>query len=259
MIIFLTAAIPAGSNETVSTDVFRNTSAVLMCPIPLPTVRSLYTVIWEQIVDSTAIQLMNSRQYTISQDNRTLSVPILNSTDQRVFRCRVNLRRCSVTQRCELNSIMGPFMKFRVLGKICILIITVIMIMLIYSERSAITVPPSSQAITNGDTAIFHCNAKGSNISVRWIFNGLSCGPDSCGRDGIFISRTQSGRNSNLFMIITTLEIRTGEFRSVTMRNTIQCIVKQNLDFSSLRGDDINVTSTLTINLSKYHYVGNES
>ena len=104
-------------------------------------------------------------------------------------------------------------------------------------------VSPSSQTVANGDTAIFHSNARGSNISVRWIFNGSPCGPDSCEQNGISINRTERV-NNNSFMINSTLEISTGE---LIMENyTIQCIVEQNLTSSSLRGDNIDITITLS-------------
>ena len=104
-------------------------------------------------------------------------------------------------------------------------------------------ISPSSQTVANGDTAIFHCNARGSNISVRWIFNGSPCSPDSCEQNGISINRTERV-NNNSFMINSTLEISTGE---LIMKNyTIQCIVEQNLVSSSLRSDNINITFTLS-------------
>ena len=115
-------------------------------------------------------------------------------------------------------------------------------------------VSTSSQTVANGDTAIFHCNARGSNISVRWIFNGSPCGPDSCEQNGISINRTERV-NNNTFMINSTLEISTGELIMKTY--TIQCIVEQNLVSSSLRSDNINITFTLSaylqeLNLGKW-------
>ena len=104
-------------------------------------------------------------------------------------------------------------------------------------------VSPSSQTVANGDTAIFHCNARGSNICVRWIFNGSPCGHDSCEQNGISINRTERV-NNNTFMINSTLEISTGEL--ITENYTIQCIVEQNLVSSSLRSDYINITFTLS-------------
>ena len=107
-------------------------------------------------------------------------------------------------------------------------------------------VSPSSQTVANGDTAIFHCNARGSNISVRWIFNGSPCGPDICEQNGISINRTER-INNNSFMINSTLEISTGELNIIIMENyIIQCIVEQNLTSSSLRGDNIDITITLS-------------
>ena len=84
----IAAAIPTLSNQTVSIHAFCNTSAMLICPIPLPTVRSNYTIIWEQLVDSTPIPLMNDSElgrYILHQDNRTLSILVMDSTDERVF------------------------------------------------------------------------------------------------------------------------------------------------------------------------------
>ena len=49
-------------------------------------------------MDSTPIPLMNdleSGRYILSQDNKTLSVLISNSTDRMVFRCKVIMQRCS--------------------------------------------------------------------------------------------------------------------------------------------------------------------
>ena len=107
-------------------------------------------------------------------------------------------------------------------------------------------VSPSSQTVANGDTAIFHCNARGSNISVRWVFNGSPCSRDSCEQNGISINRTERV-NNNSFMINSTLEISTGELNIIIMENyTIQCIVEQNLTSSSLRRDNINITITLS-------------
>ena len=104
-------------------------------------------------------------------------------------------------------------------------------------------VSPSSQTVLNGDTAIFHCNARGNNISVRWIFNGSPCGLESCEQNGISINRTERV-NNNSFMINSTLEISTGEL--IMGNYTIQCIVEQNLTSSSLRSDNINITITLS-------------
>ena len=112
-------------------------------------------------------------------------------------------------------------------------------------------VSPSSQTVANGDTAIFHCNARGSNISVRWIFNGSPCGPDSCEQNGISINRTERV-NNNTFMINSTLEISTGEL--ITENYAIQCIVEQNLVSSSLRSDYINITFTLSAYLQVINF-----
>ena len=97
---------------------------MLMCPIPLPSEHSLYTIHWVQIVDSVSMQLMNdseSRRVMFSPDNRTLSVLITNSTDDRIFQCRVILRRCSNSHLCSHSfHFVGPFMETRVLGKFII-------------------------------------------------------------------------------------------------------------------------------------------
>ena len=129
--------------------------------------------------------------------------------------------------------------------------VTVIILDLLFLERSAITVtvPPSLQTIAIGDTAIFQCNARGSNISVEWVLNGSSCQADGCEQNGISINTTQR-ISGNTYMINTTLEIRTGElhFFITQKRNcTIQCIVEQNLVSSSLKGDSIDFNITLTL------------
>ena len=51
-------------------------------------------------------------------------------------------------------------------------------------------------------------------------------------------------------MAISFLEIRTGELHSVIVEKTnytIQCIVKQNLDYSSLEANDVNITIIFTV------------
>ena len=115
------------SSETILTDVFLDTYAMLTCPIPLPT---LYTIIWEQIVDLIRIELMNgteSREYVLCQDNRTLSVLISDSIDQRAFQSKLRMQRCSLPENCQWE-VTGPLMKVRVLGKL----ISVIGIVLMY-------------------------------------------------------------------------------------------------------------------------------
>ena len=55
------------------------------------------------------MQLMNdteSREYVLSQDNRTLSVLISDSIVQRTFQCK-----------CQ-SEVIGPLMKVRVLGRL---------------------------------------------------------------------------------------------------------------------------------------------
>ena len=106
------------ANETIMTDVFLDAYAMLTCPIPLPT---LYTIIWEQVtVDSHRMQLMNdteSREYVLSQDNRTLSVLISDSIDQRAFQYKLKMQRCSLPENCQWE-VTGPLVKVRVLGKL---------------------------------------------------------------------------------------------------------------------------------------------
>ena len=74
-------------------------------------------------MDSTPIQLMNDSEsdgYILSQDNKTLSVSVPNSTDQRVFQCKLYLQQCSSydPQRCQSLSVEGPLMEINVLGKL---------------------------------------------------------------------------------------------------------------------------------------------
>ena len=96
---------------------------MLICPIPLPTVRSHYTLIWEQLLDSTLIPLMNDSEsgiHILSQGNRTLTILVLNSTDQMVFRCKLNLRQCSPSrpELCLESDVEGPFMEINVLSEL---------------------------------------------------------------------------------------------------------------------------------------------
>ena len=72
-------------------------------------------------MDSVPIQLMNnseSRGHILSKDNRTLFVQVLNSTNHRIFRCKMKMRLCSIMLCGLLDDIMGPLMELHVLGKI---------------------------------------------------------------------------------------------------------------------------------------------
>ena len=118
--MLIAAMIPNVSNQTISNDVLRNTYAMLTCPIPLPTLRSLYTIIWEQIEVLGPIRIIEnseSRRYMLSLNNKTLSVLISNITDQWLFRCTLKFRRCSYLLRCKFINITGPLMRINMLGK----------------------------------------------------------------------------------------------------------------------------------------------
>ena len=69
-----------------------------------------------------SIPLMNdleSGRYILSQDNKTLSVLISNSTDWMVFQCKVIMQRCSDPQRCPLDTIIvGLHMEVLIISKI---------------------------------------------------------------------------------------------------------------------------------------------
>ena len=117
-------------------------------------------------------------------------------------------------------------------------------------ERSEITLAPSSQIVTHGESATFKCNADGSYISIRWIFNGSTCDDNGCEHNGVVVNMTRS-LDANNSKINSTLEIRTGKLHSVIMEKknyTCQCNVEQNLNSSSLKGHGINETATLTVN-----------
>ena len=103
--------------------------------------------------------------------------------------------------------------------------------------------------VTHGESATFKCNAEGSYISMRWIFNGSTCDDNGCEHNGVIVNMTRS-LDVNNSKINSTLEIRTGKLHSVIMEKknyTCQCIVEQNLNSSSLKGHDINETAILTV------------
>ena len=86
---------------------------------------------------------------------------------------------------------------------------------------------------------------------MRWIFNELTCGTDSCGHNGISIKMPNDNINS---VINTTLEIRTGELHSSIMEKqdyNIQCIVEQNLQCSTLMTNDVVIIVELTVDPGK--------
>ena len=94
---------------------------MLVCPIPLPSDHNLYDIQWKQIVDSVSVQVTNDSEsgFMLSADNTRLFVLLSNSTDERIFRCKINLQRCSIIRLCaEKFIVMGPFMDIRVLGKL---------------------------------------------------------------------------------------------------------------------------------------------
>ena len=84
---------------------------MLTCPIRLPSDSSLYRIQWEEFIGSVSIQLRNDSNHVISPDNTTLSV-LISSNDQRVFKCTVNLQRCSGISHCSqaVFNVVGPFM-----------------------------------------------------------------------------------------------------------------------------------------------------
>ena len=108
----LYAAFPTVSSHNISIYAFRDEYVMLMCPIRLPSDSSLYRIQWEEFIGSFSMKLRNDSNHVISSDS--LSISVLNSSnDQRVFRCRVNLQRCSGISHCSqavFNDIVGPFM-----------------------------------------------------------------------------------------------------------------------------------------------------
>ena len=86
---------------------------------------------------------------------------------------------------------------------------------------------------------------------MRWIFNESTCDIDSCGHNGISIKMLEDNISS---VINTTLEIRTGELHSNIMEKqdyNIQCIVEQNLQYSTLMTNDVMIIVELTVNPGK--------
>ena len=98
--------------------------AVLTCPIPLPTVLMFlkYSIVWERIDNSIPVRLIGDPEsygYRLLQNNKSLSLSVSKSNDQRVYRCKLTLTRCNITaiNRCAVPPIIGPNMRFNVLGK----------------------------------------------------------------------------------------------------------------------------------------------
>ena len=112
-----------------------------------------------------------------------------------------------------------------------------------HAERSAIINAPSSKIVTSGNSAAFQCDARGSNVSVRWIFNGLTCDSNNCEHDGLSMSSSQSTISEEYFLIHSTLVVMTDRlFLDILMSTTYTvqctCVVEQNLHLSSLIGDN---------------------
>ena len=113
------------------------------------------------------------------------------------------------------------------------------------SEKSAIILPPSSQEVRNGDTAMFQCNAKGTNVSVTWRIDGSICSPENCDLNGI-----TAYQNSNDYQINATLEIAIDLFPAKSVY-TLQCIVEQNLISSLLVRNNLVITFSLMVTLQQ--------
>ena len=115
---FHCAAIPTVSSHNFSIYAFREEYTLLVCPTRLPSESSLYRIQWEEVIGSGSKQLRNDSNHVISPDSTTLSV-LISSNDQRVFRCRVDLQRCSGISHCSqaVFNVVGPFMVIHILGE----------------------------------------------------------------------------------------------------------------------------------------------
>ena len=231
-------AVPTVSNQNISIDGFRGEYTTLMCPIRLPSESSLYRIQWEEFIGSGSKKLLNDSDilsHVISPNSTTLSVLI---SSKRVFKCRVNLQRCSGITSCSRHTIVGPFMVIRVHGEYYHYK-QQFMTVCLFSEGSAITFSPSSQEVRNGDTAMFQCNAKGTNVSVTWRIDGSTCSPDNCEQNGF-----TAYQNANSFQVNATLEF---DLFTTKALHTLQCIVEQNLTSSLLMRNNQVVTFNLTV------------
>ena len=117
------------------------------------------------------------------------------------------------------------------------------------SERSAIVLPPSSQEVRNGtgDTAMFQCNAKGTNVSVTWRIDGSTCGTENCDLNGTTTYEViEDDVQINATLVIRTDVLFLMRFQTVY---NLQCVVEQNLESSSLIGSNL----VFNVNLTVFH------
>ena len=97
---------------------------------------------------------------------------------------------------------------------------------------------------------MFQCNAKGTNVSVTWIFNESTCNPDNCE-----LNATTAYQNASDIQINGTLKIKT-DLLPVTVY-TLQCIVEQNLEYSQVI-NNMSLVTTFNLTVTKLDELLNE-
>ena len=173
-------------------NVFADVATELTCAIPIGALADHldpYTFSWEVLnQQGFALPVSPSPSSQYSNNNRTLTIFVTESTRDNVYRCVLRLRRCDIIRtrdnsfRCPVMTYMGDTTRFVVHGKRRIILFTGEMMLLFlcsYLERSRVTTPPNDQAIHINQVAVFICVGVGSFIDMSWQYNDARISEDA--------------------------------------------------------------------------------
>ena len=230
----------------------------LTCAIPIGALADHldpYTFSWEYNQLGFSIPVDPS-QY--SNNNRTLTIFVNDSTRDNVYRCVLRLRRCNIIRsrdnsfRCPVMTYMGDPTRFVVHGKRRIILFTgeiMLVFLCSYLERSRVTTPPNNQAIRMNQVAVFTCVGVGSFINMSWQYDDTRISEDA-----VVIVKDES---ENGMQITSTLMINASMINTTMLPQSsgrdIQCILHQRVPPElNLQGrDDLIFSARLVITSGK--------
>ena len=263
MLSFSFAAVPTTSNVETRVNVFADVATELTCAIPrgeLADHLDPYTFSWESLNQqgfSIPVPPSPSSQY--SNNNRTLTIFVNDSTRDSQYHCVLRLKRCDITRsdgsfRCPVMTYMGDPTRFVVHGKRRIILFTgeiMLLFLCSYLERSRVTTPPNNQAIRMNQVAVFTCVGVGSFINMSWQYDDARISEDA-----VVIVKDES---ENGMQITSTLMINASMINTTMLPQSsgmeytvdIQCILHQRVPPElNLQGrDDLIFSARLEIAL----------
>ena len=258
MLSFSFAAVPTTSEDETTVHVFADVATELTCAIlrgALADHLDPYTFSWESLNQQNFIVPVTpspSSQY--SNNNRTLTIFVDDSTRDSMYRCVLKLRRCNITRsdgspRCQTMTYQGGLTRFAVLGKRPFLLLESMICVCFSShlERSRVTTSPMNQEIHMNGVANFNCVGVGSFINISWQYTRIS-------EDAVVVQKNVS---ENGTQIISTLVIDTSMINTTMSHSQssvtvdIQCILRQHVppEFNLQDRDDLIFSARLVITL----------